>query len=632
MIHRMRRGPKRRSLRPRSTESPPPLRRDPGAESVAVFGSGIAGLTAAHELAERGFSVELYEARPVFGGKSRTQPVVGSGRDGRADLPGEHGFRFFPAFYRHVIDTMERIPDSRGGASVAEHLVPSPEAALGRADDQPVFRFLRRLPREPGEMAQAVLGTFRALGFTTADTVRFTERLLRYYTSCAERRRQQYEPISWWEYLQGESYSPAFRKYLASIPRIMVAMDARLGSARTLGDVSMQLFLDYGSDGSAIDRLLDGPTSEVWLDPWRAHLSSLGVRLHAGTPLRSLELHGQRVASARVGDGQTVHADFFVVAVPIEVLRGLVDDALAAAEPQLLRLRAAPEPVFGKLTNWMTGLQLYLRRDVPIAPGHVFYPDSPWGMTTISQPQFWRRRGAFEDRYGDGQVRGLISVDLADWNTPGRFVQRPARHCTAEEVVRETWEQLKCAVNSRQAIVLRDDDLLGYHLDEELEALPGGRGFHNHAPLLVHPPGSWALRPEARTAIDNLALAGDFVRTHTDLASMEGANEAARRAVNAILAQSRRPLSPCPVWPLAEPALFAPARAIDERLFAAGWTGRRHLFDLLPGRLDSVQSLVRAAAGAFELSRRALPPNYSGTWLRHTASQAPRSRTSTSTS
>ena len=35
-------------------------------------------------------------------------PNTGTG--GRKDLPGEHGFRFFPAFYRHLPDTMMRIP------------------------------------------------------------------------------------------------------------------------------------------------------------------------------------------------------------------------------------------------------------------------------------------------------------------------------------------------------------------------------------------------------------------------------------------------------------------------------------------------------------------------------------------
>ena len=78
-------------------------------ETVAVLGGGVAGLTAAHELAERGFAVTVYEARDRLGGKARSLPVPGSGTDGRGDLPAEHGFRFFPGFYRHVPDTMRRI-------------------------------------------------------------------------------------------------------------------------------------------------------------------------------------------------------------------------------------------------------------------------------------------------------------------------------------------------------------------------------------------------------------------------------------------------------------------------------------------------------------------------------------------
>ena len=53
------------------------------------------------------------------------------------------------------------------------------------------------------------------------------------------------------------------------------------------------------------------------------------------------------------------------------------------------------------------------------------------------------------------------------------------------------------------------------------------------------------------------------MRTHTDLATMEGANEAARRAVNGILDASGSSAPRCEIWPLREPAAFAPARALD---------------------------------------------------------------------
>lgn len=42
---------------------------------VIILGAGIAGLTVAHELADRGFSVEILEQRESAGGKARVHPA-----------------------------------------------------------------------------------------------------------------------------------------------------------------------------------------------------------------------------------------------------------------------------------------------------------------------------------------------------------------------------------------------------------------------------------------------------------------------------------------------------------------------------------------------------------------------------
>jgi hypothetical protein len=64
-------------------------------------------------------------------------------------------------------------------------------------------------------------------------------------------------------------------------------------------------------------------------------------------------------------------------------------------------------------------------------------------------------------------------------------------------------------------------------------------------------------------------LASDYVQTFTDLATMEGANEAARRAVNAILEASGSDAELCRLWPLQDPGglPFAVARQIDRVLY-----------------------------------------------------------------
>jgi uncharacterized protein with NAD-binding domain and iron-sulfur cluster len=89
-------------------------------------------------------------------------------------------------------------------------------------------------------------------------------------------------------------------------------------------------------------------------------------------------------------------------------------------------------------------------------------------------------------------------------------------------------------------------------------------------PLLVNQCNTWGIRPNAHTAIDNLFLASDYVKTNTDLATMEGANEAARRAVNSILMAEDSDEDYCEIWEMHTPLLLKPLQALDRLNFEKG--------------------------------------------------------------
>lgn len=523
---------------------------------VAVLGGGIGGLTAAHELVERGFDVDVYEAEPEAGGKARSQYLAGTATGGRKELPGEHGFRFFPSFYRHVIDTMARI-DVPGG-NVASRIRPSEE--MGMCEKGASFVFQRHEPRDIEDFFQVtstVREFFSKTDVSEADVARFAHAMLRFMVSCDERRVGEYETMSFWDFVGGDQCSPSFQKYIYTT-RFMVAMDPKNGSARTVASKAIQILADFFRNGARTDGVLDGPTTERWLEPWYEQLKSKGVRFHFESPVEKLTLAGKRLGGVLV-KGQNVTADHYVLALPLDRAQGLITPDIAAADVQLagvMRLQHA--------LSSMVGAQFFFSKPVPVCKGHVAYPDAPWALSSVSQGQFWKS-GSPTSGYGDGTVQDILSVDISDWDSIAPRLGKAAKDCTAEEVLDEVWAQLEDALGTR----IDKKSLVGRHLDRNVVFTPG-QPIDNTTPLLVHPPGSYFDRPGADIrGIENLFLASDYVKTNTDLASMEGANEAARRAVNAILDAEGSTATPCGIWSMADDlgSLVAVAKRLDRDLY-----------------------------------------------------------------
>src|SRR3954462_7520719 len=405
--------------------------------TVAVLGGGMAGLAAAHELAERGFDVTVYE-RNALGGKARSIPVAHTGSGGRRELPGEHGFRFFPGFYHHVPDSMRRIPFEGNANGVHDNMVAADGAKWLRAGDRPDGG-----PFGIGPDPQATLtvdGLRRFLldelgghDVPPQELAYFVERLLVFVTSSNERRFGQWEHVAWWDFIKAGQMSPQYQKELAAgLTRNLVAAKERVASTRTIGHMGEAFvwnIMGRGNDG-APDRVLSLPTNEAWIDPWVVHLQSLGVHFAVGRTVEALEVSGGRIAAARMRDRHgrrhRIAADWFVMAMPVERARRVLGRPVRALDPALNALDAL-------MVDWMTGIQFYLKRKVDITRGHLTFLDAPWAVTALNQAQFWAARDFGRD-YGDGAAVDCLSVDISDWDTPRILFGKPAKKCTRDEV------------------------------------------------------------------------------------------------------------------------------------------------------------------------------------------------------
>jgi uncharacterized protein with NAD-binding domain and iron-sulfur cluster len=147
-------------------------------------------------------------------------------------------------------------------------------------------------------LARFLLETFVGanLDIPTADVTHLVGCWLTVLTSCEERSFAEHEPVSAWEFVPADQLSEPARKYLVEgLTKQLVACKARTISARTC--LSTGLLLLLGMVGEAADRLLDGPTNEVWFHPWVAHLDGMGVEFRWQTRAERLVLEDGRIAA-----------------------------------------------------------------------------------------------------------------------------------------------------------------------------------------------------------------------------------------------------------------------------------------------------------------------------------------------
>ncbi len=635
-------------------------------------------------------------------------------------LPGEHGYRFFPAFYSHVFDTMKRIPitepeprelldyrrdveqwiqtggterrkvaprmfeDAPQGRTVKDNLIPLASHTI-TGPGGAAFKMTRTPSRSVRGVLQMLRDFQQAMNLTYRDIARMQVKMLQYLMSCPA-RRDEYAKMTWLAYLGGP-YSAGFKEAMITWPRALVGLQADKADARTFGDVAVQLVLDQLRSDTYRDGTLNGPTSVAWLEHWRRYLQDQGVRFERGrlldlrlTPegkVQALEMsYGHNGGGYSVWPAQNAH--YYVLAVsPVEARQlsvSLREQArtLGAQVPSLWAEFGASDflatctmldvdgHVFepkdlgderlGGVLQHYSGIQYFLDQDHSLFAGHAYYPDAPWALSSISQVQFRMDPPDPKDGY-----RGVVSVDVGSWNTLG-LCQRSAWRSSGKQLAEEVWQQICASMGvGEPGDERRPSTPRWYHIDEGilragaehglsvalgLANLPpndtdaiakGDKGailrakyrqqaedspilaidraaaelrakakpgmpYFNRTPYLVSLAGAWARspgRPGDYRLTYGVVMAGTHMRTHTRLATMEAANESARHAVNAILADYRQRVSkgerertdirvgePCETWPLVDRELedLTFLKKVDAALLRQGLP---HMFEIL---------------------------------------------------
>ncbi len=539
-------------------------------QTVAIFGGGVAGLTAAHELAERGFDVTIYESR-AWGGKARSTVVPDSGKGGRRNLPGEHSFRLEFGFYQNLPETMRRIPFDSNPNGVFDNMVAAPQLAFARTAKRDIFLPLgdpdpQRAYTNPQQVIDLIVGLALQMQLPPDAAAYFGQRMSVFLSSCKARRLDQWEKTTWTEFIGTDRYPEDYYKLLGAVPQYTQASKPGTTAANFLGiafEILIFGLIGRGANGPNF-RVLDGPTNDTWIDPWLRELRRLGVDLRLGHQVQELDLEGGKLAGARVrtpgGTRKRVTADWYLIALPVEFARRLWTRRILDADPHLRGMQR-------QQVSWINGIQFYLDRRPEICNGLLLCADSPWAVSMMPQAQHWP--GDFSATYGDGRVHEKLSTIIADWETPGIVYGKPARELPPKKVIRDLWEQIKLHINEPgERPKLTDDMVVRTDIDPGM-LLRNGR-LVSKDPLPDPTAGGARYRPDVTTKISNLFLCGDYLKSAWILGTMETSNYNARRAVNAIVDEAGVHESPAEATPPYEPPEFAPLKEIDEDRYRQG--------------------------------------------------------------
>nr|WP_261344429.1 FAD-dependent oxidoreductase [Lacipirellula parvula] len=522
-------------------------------------------LSAAHEFAQRGYAVSIYESNCDAGGffRSARMPLDNG-------MPSEYSWHGFGPWYHNTFDVMSQIPFDESGSVYDKGLTRPIDFGLAPDEGQAQFN--------DGWAIIPVSKMFRMSGL---DSLRWSWLLLKTWAAnhrtcqgysrlnAAEQRKPLLSDLGWknwracfgpwvgsdWTNVSLHHVGQFFRKQLISKPSHQHGADEE-GPAWQHSAGSGWL-------------LLRGPSSEVWINRWVKHLQECGVAFHWQAPLLKFEFDGRDVTAAHLKSGDSVQADYYVLATNPFAATDILDRTPHLADLDQLRLfrpltqdgphtQVSFRIAFSERVNW-----LRKRAAIIIA-------DSEFNLTLCADEQVWSP----DVTLGEG-VESLWTGTACVSKVAGRLYGITVDECSREQFIAEVLAQLS-SCNGLDKLITEANQGRGFSSFQIMrvevwhEWLFTSKGLQAEQPKWVTTTNTQPYQPTQATPVANLILAGAHTKTEADVWSIEGAVESGRRAAQVVEPSVK-------VIPQYKPAWLRTISALDDICYSVG---AAHVLDL----------------------------------------------------
>jgi hypothetical protein len=539
--------------------------------TVAVYGAGIAGLTAAHELSRQGWAVSVYEASSEAGGFFRS--TRGS-RDHA--MPSEYSWHGMGPWYHNVFDVMRQIPFDAHG-SVYDRALSRP-IDFGVAPDDGTAEF--------DDKADVLVDVRRMFRMSRLDWFWWARLMAKEWTA-NRRSSERYATLNaaeqWGKRLSAEAsstWSACFGPWIGSDwTRVSLHQAGQFFLKQLTSRPSHPHTAD--SEGAAWNHgarsgwlLLRGPSSEFWFDRWIEHLTTLGVTFHWEHALHHFDYDGSTITASHLGSGERVEADVHVLATNPFAAVEILERTPTLARLDQLRLF---EPLTADGPHVQVSFRIAFSERIawPRPRCALVVADSEFDLTIFAEEQVWSSAVDLGD-----DVASLWTGTSCVSSVPGRVHGLPVAHCTKQQFIDEVQAQLlRCG--SLESIIRQANNgrslasfpIVRIEVWHEWTFSPNG--IRGRDPKWVNSTHTQPFQPTQATPVTNLVLAGAHTRTAANVWSIEAAVESGRRAAQLIEPDVTVIAQHKPAW-------IRQLGRIDDQLYRLRLP---HLLDVLPATL-----------------------------------------------
>ena len=495
-------------------------------KSIVIFGAGIAGLSAAHELNQLGYKVSVYEIMDIPGGFFRSRRVL------KNNMPSEYSWHGMGPWYHNTFDLMKKVP-LRNDETLYDSILSQPIDFGIFPDDRRAQFYSEGLKSIP-KMFQMDPWEFSKWSYLMLKIWTSHNRSERKYA--AINAAEAWKPLlkdraykTWrscfgpwigsdWSNVSLHTAGDFFRKQLTTAP-------THYHKAR--GEVPA--WTQGAGDGWL---LLKGPSNEYWFTPWVKYLEEKNVKFFWKKALTKLEFDGTTVTSAACGD-ETIYGDIYILAINPFMTVEILGRTPALERQKGLNL-FKPLTQDGPHTQVSFRLAFAEKINFPRKRAAVVVSDSEFNITLFAQEQAWDT----EVDLGHN-IQSLWTGTSCISSVPGRIFHKPVNKCTKEEFVKEVRSQIfNCGAldamiqEANNGKGLKDFSLVDIEVWHEWNF--SVEGLIPVQPKWVNNTNNQAYVPPQKTAVANLYLAGAHTRTQAHVWSIEGAVESGRRAAKEI--------------------------------------------------------------------------------------------------